>query len=96
MVTLDLTTDGPTLTAALCDIESVSGSEAAIADAVEAALRPYDHLDVTRDGDAVVARTRQGRGERVLLAGHLDTVPVAATCRPVVTARRCSVGGRST
>ena len=55
----------------------MSGSEAAIADAVEAALRPYDHLDVTRDGDAVVARTGQGRGERVLLAGHLDTVPVA-------------------
>ncbi len=77
MTTLDLTADGPTLTAALCDIESVSGSEAAIADAVEAALRDHDYLEVERDGDSVVARTQLGQGERVLLAGHLDTVPVA-------------------
>ncbi len=73
---LDLGTDVVTLTAALCDIESVSGHEADIADAVEAALRPLAHLEVIRDGNAVVARTHLGRGERVVLAGHLDTVPL--------------------
>ena len=62
----------------LCDIESVSGHEGPLADAVEAALRGLGHLEVTRHGDAVVARTQLGRPERVVLAGHLDTVPLAA------------------
>lgn len=74
---LDLDADPVTLTAALCDIESVSGDERRIADAVERALRGLPHLEVLRDGDAVVARTALGRAERVLVAGHLDTVPVA-------------------
>jgi succinyl-diaminopimelate desuccinylase len=74
---LDLTADPIDLTAALVDIESVSGNERELADAVEAALRAVDGLSVVRDGDAVVARTSLGRAERVLLAGHLDTVPVA-------------------
>jgi succinyl-diaminopimelate desuccinylase len=56
----------------------VSGDERTIADAVEAALRGYTHLEVLRDGDAVVARTALGRAERVVIAGHLDTVPIAA------------------
>ena len=73
---LDLRADVVTLTAALCDIESVSGDEERIADAVEAALRPLRHLEVTRDGNAVIARTNLGRSERVVLAGHLDTVPL--------------------
>ena len=30
-----------------------------------------------RDGNAIVARTMLGRPERVILAGHVDTVPVA-------------------
>ena len=75
--TLDLATDAAALTAALCDIESVSGNEARIADAVERALRTLPHLTVTRDGDTIVARTQLGRPERVVVAGHLDTVPVA-------------------
>lgn len=74
---LDLTADLTSLTAAICDIASVSGAEAALADAVEAALRGYPHLEVLRDGDAVVARTHLGRPSRVVVAGHLDTVPVA-------------------
>jgi succinyl-diaminopimelate desuccinylase len=74
---LDLSVDAVTLTAALCDVESVSGDETRLADAVEAALRALPHLEVLRDGDAVVARTRLGRAERVVLAGHLDTVPIA-------------------
>jgi succinyl-diaminopimelate desuccinylase len=76
-VDLDLAADVVELTRVLCDVESVSGDEGRLADGVEAALRSLPHLEVLRDGDAVVARTALGRGERVILAGHLDTVPVA-------------------
>lgn len=77
-VALDLTADPAALTAALVDVASVSGEERALADAVEAALRAQaPHLEVLRDGDAVLARTHLGRERRVLLAGHLDTVPIA-------------------
>jgi succinyl-diaminopimelate desuccinylase len=64
------------LTRQLVDIESVSGDEGAIADAVELALGLLPHLEITRDGDAIVARTNLGRDRRVVIAGHLDTVPV--------------------
>ncbi|MFE9423014.1 succinyl-diaminopimelate desuccinylase [Kitasatospora sp. NPDC006697] len=74
---LDLTLDGGALTAQLVDFPSVSGEEEALADAVEQALRELPHLTVQRYGNNVVARTELGRGERVLLAGHLDTVPIA-------------------
>ncbi len=76
-VDLDLSADVVDLTRALCDAQSVSGEEGPLADAVEAALRRLPHLEVLRDGDAVIARTALGRPERVVLAGHLDTVPVA-------------------
>ncbi|HET8615627.1 MAG TPA: succinyl-diaminopimelate desuccinylase [Actinomycetales bacterium] len=76
---LDLRQDVTALTASLCDIRSVSGEEGPLADAIENALRPLEHLEVLRDGDAVVARTRLGRSERVVLAGHIDTVPLAGT-----------------
>lgn len=78
-VVLDLTQDVALLTAALMDIESVSANEQAIADAVEVALRALPHLEVTRNGDSIVARTSLGRDERVILAGHLDTVPLPTT-----------------
>ncbi|MGH8868029.1 MAG: succinyl-diaminopimelate desuccinylase [Actinomycetes bacterium] len=74
---LDLTRDAGALTADLVDIRSVSGDERDIADAIEKALRDVPWLRVDRDGDAVVARTALGRTERVVLAGHTDTVPVA-------------------
>lgn len=73
---LDLGQDVVSLTHALVDIESVSGNERTIADAVEHALRALPHLQVERDGETVMARTDLGRDERVVLAGHLDTVPV--------------------
>lgn len=73
---LDLTADAVTLTEQLVNIESVSHNEAAIADAVEEALRTLPHLTITRRGHTVVARTDLGRAERVVIAGHLDTVPL--------------------
>lgn len=77
-IELDLDLPAPELTAALCDVPSVSGAERDLADAVEASLRRHDHLTIDRDGDAVVARTTAGRASRVVVAGHIDTVPVAA------------------
>jgi len=75
-VVLDLTADTITLLEQLVNIESVSKNEQRIADAVEAALRPLGHLEVSRHGNTVVARTSLGMPERVVIAGHLDTVPL--------------------
>ncbi|NSC23722.1 succinyl-diaminopimelate desuccinylase [Streptomyces albus subsp. chlorinus] len=74
---LDLRQDAARLTARLVDLPSESGNEKALADAVEEALSALPHLSVDRYGNNVVARTRLGRAERVILAGHLDTVPIA-------------------
>jgi succinyl-diaminopimelate desuccinylase len=76
MVALNLKKDVVALTAALVDIESVSLDEQKIADAVEAQLAKLGHLTVTRDGHTLVARTELGLSQRVVIAGHLDTVPV--------------------
>lgn len=65
------------LAAALVAIPSVSHGEGAMADAVQAALELCPWLEVTRVGHNVVARTDLDRGRRLLLAGHLDTVPPA-------------------
>jgi succinyl-diaminopimelate desuccinylase len=73
---LDLRTTTLELTRQLVDIESVSGNEAELADAIESALADVAHLEVIRDGDAIVARTNLGRPQRVVIAGHIDTVPV--------------------
>jgi succinyl-diaminopimelate desuccinylase len=78
MLALNLEGDLTTLLRQLVDIESVSGNERSIADAVETALRPYEHLEVIREGNVIVARTHLERAERVVIAGHLDTVPVAS------------------
>jgi succinyl-diaminopimelate desuccinylase len=79
---LDLHAEGPALTAALVDISSVSGEEGPLADAIERALRPLPHLEVTRHGNTLVARTglgdsAHGKKQRIVLAGHIDTVPHA-------------------
>ncbi len=74
---LDLSQDGTALTAALVDIPSVSGDEERLANIIDAALRRIPHLDLYRDGNAMVARTMLDRPERVVLAGHIDTVPIA-------------------
>ena len=74
---IDLTLPGDALTASLVDVPSVSGGEGRLADEVETALKDVSHLVVERDGDAILARTELGRSQRVVVAGHLDTVPVA-------------------
>jgi len=76
-VDLDLSHDSASLTASLVDIQSVSGEEKALAGLIEAALRGLPHLSVHRDGDAIIARTTLDRPQRVIVAGHIDTVPVA-------------------
>jgi succinyl-diaminopimelate desuccinylase len=85
MTTLDLEGDVVALLRQLIDIESVSGDEARIADEIEAALRPYTHLDVIRDQNVLVARTSAGRADRVVIAGHIDTVPIADNVPSSVT-----------
>lgn len=74
---LYLNGDPAELTSTLIDIESVSGNEARLADAVERALRVTGRFEMLRIGNTVLARTNLGRPTRVVLAGHLDTVPIA-------------------
>ena len=61
--------------AQLVDIPSVSHHEARICDFLEAELRSLPSLEVQRWGENVVARTHLGRPHRLVLAGHVDTVP---------------------
>jgi succinyl-diaminopimelate desuccinylase len=62
-------------TAELVAVPSVSHHEGALADLVEARLRACSWLETVRVGDNVVARTSLDRAQRLVLAGHLDTVP---------------------
>jgi succinyl-diaminopimelate desuccinylase len=61
----------------LVNVASVSGDERHLADAVEACLQGCAWLEVSRLGNTVIARTNLGRESRVIVAGHLDTVPAA-------------------
>ena len=94
---LNLLQDPVDLTAALVDIESVSHNETAIADAVEVALREVAQADksieVLRIDNNVIARTHRGLPQRVILAGHLDTVPTADN---VPSTRGVDAQGRDT
>lgn len=76
---LDVRQDVALLTAAIMDFNSVSGNETDLANAIEAALSAIPALHIVRDGDALIARSELGRPERVILAGHLDTVPLPVT-----------------
>lgn len=75
-LTPDVLVDPVELTRALVDIESLSRDEKVIADCVEDVLRQVPHLSTQRYGNTVMARTDLGRAQRVVLAGHLDTVPL--------------------
>lgn len=75
---LDLTADSVAITQAICDVPSVSGHETLLADLIVEALAGASHLEIVRDGDTIVARTNLGRDRRVVIAGHIDTVPINA------------------
>lgn len=62
-------------TLALVQIESISRNEQALADEIESRLRKIGHLEVFRIENNVVARSNQGLSTRVVVAGHIDTVP---------------------
>ncbi|MGH1492980.1 MAG: succinyl-diaminopimelate desuccinylase [Acidimicrobiales bacterium] len=70
------------LTAQLVGMPSVSFEEAPFVDWLESQLENLDHLEVTRVGDNLVARTDLGRDKRLILAGHTDTVPVNGNAEP--------------
>ncbi|RAV32177.1 succinyl-diaminopimelate desuccinylase [Corynebacterium heidelbergense] len=83
---LDLTAGPVALTRQLVDVYSESHHEAQLADALHRALqRAREQLlaanlpafDLHRSGNTIVARTQRGLGDRVVLAGHIDTVPPA-------------------
>jgi succinyl-diaminopimelate desuccinylase len=63
------------LTAELVATESVSRNEQALADRVQSTLEDCPWLAVDRIGDNVIARTGLDRPQRIVIAGHLDTVP---------------------
>jgi succinyl-diaminopimelate desuccinylase len=70
------------LTAELVAMPSPSRGEGPLTDWLEGELRRLDHLEVDRVGDNVVARTHLGRDQRVVLAGHTDTVPADGNGTP--------------
>jgi len=66
----------------LMAVPSPSGGEAALAGVVEEALRVCPWLETERIGDNVISRTTLGHGQRLVLAGHLDTVPANGNQEP--------------
>ncbi len=63
------------LAAELVDVPSESHEEGPLADLFERRLREASQLVVDRIGDNVVARSDLGHKHRIVIAGHLDTVP---------------------
>ncbi|WP_243074571.1 succinyl-diaminopimelate desuccinylase [Microbacterium sp. SS28] len=98
MPALDLSASSVDLTRTICDIPSVSGDETTLADAIEDALRDLPHLELYRDGDTIVARTNLGHDQRVVIAGHIDTVPINdnVPTRDVDVDGRAHIWGRGT
>ncbi len=71
------------LTEELIAVPSVSRDETALADLVAARLAARaPSLRVDRLGDNLVVRTELGRPQRVVLGGHLDTVPANGNATP--------------
>jgi succinyl-diaminopimelate desuccinylase len=75
-------TDLLALAAELVAVPSESHHEHALADLVEARLAERaPSLALDRVGDNVIARTDLGRERRIVLGGHLDTVPANDNAR---------------
>ncbi len=79
-------------TLSLVAIPSVSRGESTIATEVERSLRENPALDVERVGDNVVARTTGLHATRLLVAGHLDTVPGDASAAVLEDGRVTGLG----
>jgi len=77
---------------ALVAVHSVSGHEARLAGIVESTLRANPLLEVERIGDNVVARTCGHHMTRLLVAGHLDTVPGDPGAAAIVDDRLIGLG----
>jgi len=77
IVALNPHADIVALTTDLVNIPSVSGNEAALANAIFVELSKCEWLEVHRLKNSVVAKTNLGKASRVIVAGHIDTVPVA-------------------
>jgi succinyl-diaminopimelate desuccinylase len=86
IVALNPHADIVALTTDLVNIPSVSGNEAALASAIFAELSKCDWLEVHRFKNSVVAKTNLGKASRVIVAGHIDTVPVADNEKAVFVA----------
>ena len=69
-------------------IPSVSLAERELADRVEEWCAGRRWLEIHRIGDNVVARTAGDNSQRLLLAGHLDTVPPNGNSEPLLSEDR--------
>ncbi len=77
---------------AIVAIDSVSRNESRLARHVAEALQANPSLDVERIGDNVVARTTGHHATRLLVAGHLDTVPGDASSARIVDSELRGLG----
>lgn len=77
---------------ALVRVPSVSRHEAELADLIEHRLCAAPHLKVDRIGDNVIARTSGSLARRVIIAGHIDTVPGDASLAHIDGERLVGVG----
>jgi succinyl-diaminopimelate desuccinylase len=68
----------------LMAVPSPSRGEGALAGMVEGRLGACPWLELERVGDNVIARTALGHRHRLVLAGHLDTVPANGNQEPRV------------
>jgi succinyl-diaminopimelate desuccinylase len=73
------------LTVDLINIPSLSLAEKDLADQIQAVLTPLDGLEVTRIENTLIAKTNFNFSSRVILAGHLDTVPANQNEKAVIS-----------
>ncbi len=75
-MSLDFSINSVQIAKILCDIPSVSGNEQEVADLIQESLSAFSHLSVERISNNIIAKTSLGRDKRVVIAGHIDTVPI--------------------